>query len=468
MNPQHEDYLGRLAFREGEYERLEEAFDNQVEHLAAFLGAAVETRLQSQVRGEVSSHWSSTIRQLAQDLFDSVPEIDAPLSKAQAGLRAELQNALAQADWPDQSVLKREAQACSREISQLILARWFEVLHQGLRDQESLALTPNVLPDGMTLHQTLEEIDLANHGIDELTMSSAWRSYWEVQTSYFRKLGVPIELGSSLFLVAGRLGSVDAYLLFSNEESAKMNVAMQLQAMNAPLQGPRIRIAEVVAHMAETIRTTVTRIGIPTSSKTSCLALQEGWGRALRVIDVEARAQPRALSTYRAHLEAAKIFGAQDDAPERLFATIVGQGLDVMFACSRFPEAVSAVEFGRCMPLPAEELRQALVVYANSRAINVADAADLYAASVAGSWACNVEVATEFAANSATCVFDPYDVFFKPGESRTTDPAISIAHAEAAAAAHLWSKGVVQVNDIFGEYEVDSLDSSWSHLHERG
>ena len=38
MNPQHEDYLGRLAFREGEYERLEEAFDNQVEHLAAFLG----------------------------------------------------------------------------------------------------------------------------------------------------------------------------------------------------------------------------------------------------------------------------------------------------------------------------------------------------------------------------------------------------------------------------------------------
>lgn len=468
MDPQYDDYLGRLAFREGEYERLEETFDNQVEQLATFLGTVVETRLQSQVRGEVGSHWSLTIRQLTEDLLGSIPGIDAPLSEAQADLRAELQAALAQDDWPNPSVLKREAQACSREISQLILARWFEVLHKGLGNEESLALTSNVLPDGMTLHQTLEEIDLATHGIDELTMSSGWRGYWELQANHFRQHWEPIELGSRLFLVAERLGSVDAYRLFSNVESARLNVAMQRQAMNEPQQDQQFKLAEIVAHMAETFRTTVTRIGIPTSSKTSCLALQAGWVRALRVIDVNAGVQPGFLSAHTVHMKAKEIFGAQDDAPERIFATIVGQGLDGMLACSRFPETVSAAELGRCMPLPAEELRQALVVYANSRSINVAEAADLYAASVAGSWACKVDFATEVAVNSATCVFDPYDVFFEPGESRTIDPAISIAHAEAAATAHFWSNCVVEGNDICDEHEADRSDRNWGYLHERG
>lgn len=442
MDPQHDDYLGRIAFREGEYERLEQAFDIQVEQLASFLGAAVETRLQSQVRGEVGSHWSLTVRQLAEDLLDSIPGIDAPLSAAQADLRAELQLALAQDGWPNQSVLRREAQACSREISQLILARWFEVLHQRLGNQESLALTLNVLPDGMTLHETLEEIDLASHGIDELTISSGWRGYWESQTSHFRQHWEPIELGSNLFLVANRSGSVDAYRLFSNRESARSDVEKERDPIIPPQPSHKTKLTEIVAHMAEMLRTTVTGIGIPASSKTSCLALQEAWGRALRIVDVHAGVQPGALATHTGYMKTAEIVGAQDDAPERLLATIVGQGLDVMFAFSRSPETISAVELSRCMQVSTKELRKTLVVYAKRRKIDVAEAADLYAASVVGSWACKVDSATDGAVDSATCVFDPYDIFFQPTESRTIESAISIAHADAAAVARFWSNGV--------------------------
>jgi hypothetical protein len=451
MQTRIDDYLGRLAFREGEYESLQQEFDVQVDRLAGFLEGGIEARLLAQVRNEVGSAWATSIGDVAEGLLQTVlpaGPVAPAMAEAQERLRQEAQQALLHGGWLDATAVKQEAQACSREASHLVLARWFEIVHAALGRSGQMALTMNVLPEGMTLHEALSEIDLDAHGIDNLTIAAGWRSYWDQQRRAFRTDWVPIRLGA-LFLVPERAAMTDGYRIFSESSDAWELAAHQCQAWKEEEkskeeeddEAKRLRrvVSTAVAAFAGRFRSSVTaHVRIAESSRSRCLAMGDVWTRAFDSVVVEVPELKLGLvSVENLRSTALGIFSADSAAPERQFAEIVGQSIDAMFACSLSPGSPSTEDLVRRLEISGGRLRQVLAEYAGSRDLKISEAADLFTASVVGSWAQSIDPAPL----GKACVFDPGVFLYEPGETTDAGTVASVAHKEAAATAYIWSNG---------------------------
>lgn len=473
MQPRTDDYLGRLAFREGEYEHLQQDFDQQVDSLANFLEPGIKARLAVQLRHEFASTWATSIDQVARGL------LEVPLPAGFEGkdeFRVDIERALREGHWLDEKALERESRACSSEVSQLVLARWFEILRTALGPSQQQPLTLNVLPEGMTLQEALEEVDLEAHGADHLTLATGWRSYWDQRRRLFYTDWVPVRVGA-LVLVPERADLNDGYMLYAEPTQAWLHAARQRDAAEAEEksrsqdQAERARrlqnkLSTAVAAVASRFRTSVSaHVGIAETSRSRCLAMEHVWTQAFDVAELKVP-EPGMRVVLETHVRsvAREILNADLAAPERRFAEAVGQGVDTMFACSHGPGALSTDDLERQLKTNWQQLHQVLVMYAGSRSMPVSDAADLYTASVVGTWAQNVE----YDSIGKACVFDPGVFLHEPNAVGQVRTLATTADVEAAATTYLWTNGFDEIFHRTSEADIERSDSSWGDLHEHG
>ena len=424
-----DDYLARLAFKQGEFERLDAAFARQLDQFSAFLAPAVETRLREQATGDVTEQWAETVNLVANGLLEDVAAWPDAAAGAQDMLRETLSKAVSRTDWPSTEDLKEEAMLCSREVGHSVLARWFEIVQAEMVSACELWLTPNVLPEGMTLQAAFNILDLESAGVDDMTLVAGWRAYWELLTRRFRQDWSPVDLGS-LYLVPERSGVVDGYRLFTAEASAWAHAVRLREDEAAEKLRKRKPLAEVVAAMAGKLRSGV---GIPISAASGILAMQDAWGRVLGGgLPTESRSQMQEAAV---HALAASIVGAADDAPQRLLADIVQEGLDGLLAHGEVDKDMPTEELLGLLTTSKGALHEALSAYAGSRKLNIAEAADVYTVTVAGNWAQAVD--------AEMGILDPGSVL-----PATSARSYGKALADATALSFLLGNGAVQLRQF--------------------
>jgi hypothetical protein len=198
MAAEEKEFLDRIAYGEGEFEQLQEMFDRAVAEYAAELEAPVGSALRRELAGDVASEWTAQVTRAVGDLLERP---DAELESEAKVFMVELRDALL-SSLPAE--IEKEIRSCCRELSQLVLARWFSKLRGARCENTAVRLNRQMLPGTDTVEETLIGINFATYGVERAIVTAALREYRNALETRFYADFRPIEFGARLLIVPDR------------------------------------------------------------------------------------------------------------------------------------------------------------------------------------------------------------------------------------------------------------------------
>ena len=313
------DFLASRRFVPGEFETLQAQFEAHIGRFADTLVEPIGRSLRAQLSGDLAREYASSAVAALDNLLTAKPA-SGTREAAGAVLAQRLRAELSRSPALDELELEQEVRSCSREVAQLVLARWLEKLSQALPSAAGVKLNANLLPGTASVEDTLSGIDFEAHGVEKLVVVNGLRTYWDQLVNEALGDKKPIELGRQLLIVPETTIADQPYVLFGDRAAAEAHVVrartsvpVNLSAAEAP-ESRYLRILAMVrnALVAQPLQLDqALALGV---YKTSLLSKHTN-GLVLWDMD-----------------QASDMLFAEGGSPEKVLADSVERGIDLMIA----------------------------------------------------------------------------------------------------------------------------------------
>ena len=416
MKPQRSAYLESQAFQAGEFQRSQASFDRQVDGLADLLcervGEAMRTRLQE----DVAQEWVDAAHRVLETLLPGVRGAEHDL--AQTAL--DLQGALRESPRLSDAAIESEIRACSEELAQLVLGRWFEQLHALSMAEAGEPLNANMLPGTRSIEGVLDGIDFAAYAVTDAAVALAVRAYRERLIADAE--GGIIEFGPRLHIDFDATNPHQPFTAFLKREDALRAQAMRKTQAREEAAVSILPAPEPLWEMGSILETlgAVRQATLP--------------GTRERCVDLRTLGQ--AVAAWLGDAPAAMPSAPTENA-EMLLLESIGMGVDI-FSCGL---SANLAEAKRMLRDRSSGIRERLYGYADARDIKVGAATDIFAMSVAVGVAGQFQslgldpLATEAAMRQLTEKFGAvYGVSSETVEQLVGDSRTTTAHMVGGAA----------------------------------
>ena len=231
------DFLASRRFTRGEFETLQGQLESHIERFAGTLVEPIGRSLRAQLSGDLARQYASS----AVAALDSLLTVEhQPGTREAAGavLAQRLRAELFRSPALDELELEQEVQSCSREMAQLVLARWLEKLNHSQPSSAGVKLNANLLPGTVSVEDTLSGIDFESHGVEKLVVVNGLRTYWDELVNEALQNKKPIELGRQLLIVPEKSIADQPYLLFGDRAAAEARMARTQTSVPATVAVP--------------------------------------------------------------------------------------------------------------------------------------------------------------------------------------------------------------------------------------
>lgn len=236
-------FLAHRRYQSGEVERLQVLWDTAVEQLTAHLIPSVGETLRQQIATDVSNAWVASARAMLDSCLTSLPSAEI---RDQAGstMAAALGREFLSVGTPDDAAIATEIGATCRELSQRVLAPWFDILTRARRVGQAVPLNAVMLPEGLSRAKMVSDLDLDTYAATPLDVVAALSGYQRHLVAEFQSTREPIMFGTRLLVVPVTDQPLLPFQLFAEEGRAREAAALQSAiaiGAGAPALSPEAR-----------------------------------------------------------------------------------------------------------------------------------------------------------------------------------------------------------------------------------